>query len=169
MYTINSYYYQNLWLKVFDYTDGKDLFFGTLQNGSYDLNINTPVGHEINVELNTYARAYEDESSIYTSSDFSFTYDTSEVPSCLSPVRIAGGTPVYYSTLQSAYDAAVSGDIIQSQAVAFSEDLFIDLNKSVILDGGYNCDYSLQTGITTLNGIMTISNGTVIIGNFSLE
>lgn len=89
--------------------------------------------------------------------------------SCSPSVRIAGATPVYYSTLQSAYDAAVNGDTIQSQAVAFSEDLFIDLNKSVTLKGGYDCDYIFNTGKTTLNGNMTISNGMVTIENFILE
>lgn len=168
MYTINSYHYQNLWLKVFDYTEGKDLFLGTLQNGSYDLYIDTPVGHEIKVELNTYARAY-DYSSIYTSSNFSLAYDTTEVPSCLPPVRIARITPAYFPTVQAAYDAAGDGETIQSQEVTFTENVNINLNKSVILDGGYNCDYSSQTGTTILKGIMTMSNGTTTIGSFSIE
>ncbi len=49
------------------------------------------------------------------------------------------------------------------------EDLDIDINKSVTLEGGYNCDYTAVNGKTTLNGTMTISNGTVTVGNFVLE
>ncbi|HDH13515.1 MAG TPA: PKD domain-containing protein [Nitrospirae bacterium] len=88
------------------------------------------------------------------------------VDACLSPVRIS---PVYYDTLQAAYDAAVEGDTIQSQAVVFTEDLNINSNISVTLEGGYNCDYTTITGETTINGNMTINDGTVTIMDFNLQ
>ncbi|HDL20960.1 MAG TPA: choice-of-anchor D domain-containing protein, partial [Nitrospirae bacterium] len=91
------------------------------------------------------------------------------VTACLDPVRIAGATPVYYSTLQAAYDAAVDGDVIQSRDVVFIEDLNINLNKSVTLEGGYNCDYTAVSGKTTINGIMTISDGISTVGNFIVD
>ncbi len=94
---------------------------------------------------------------------------TDYITACNLPVRITDVPPVYYSTLQAAYNAAGEGDTIQSHDVIFTEDLNIDLNKSVTLDGGYDCDYSAITGETTLNGIMTISNGTVEIEDFILE
>ncbi len=85
------------------------------------------------------------------------------------PVRIVRITPVYFSTLQAAYDAAGDGETIQSEAVTLIENPNLNLNKSVILDGGYNCDYSSQTGVTTLKGTMTVSNGIAAIGSFSIE
>jgi PKD repeat protein len=88
---------------------------------------------------------------------------------CAAPLRIAGQTPAYYSTLQEAYDAAMDGDIIQSQAVSFTENLNIDRNLSIILDGGYDCGYIYKTGKTSLRGNVTISNGTVVLENFILE
>ena len=91
------------------------------------------------------------------------------VTACLSPVRIAGATPVYYSTLQVAYDAAVDGDIIQSQAAVFVENFNININKSVTLQGGYDCDYATVTGVTTINGTMTVSDGIVTVENFVVE
>lgn len=84
------------------------------------------------------------------------------------PVKIVS-TGTGYSTLQAAYDAAGSGDIILSQNALFTENLFIDLNKSVTFEGGYECDYSTRTGITSLNGNITLSNGTITIGGFDLE
>lgn len=86
------------------------------------------------------------------------------------PVRISGTTPTYYPSLQDAYNNAVDGDTIQVQAVIFTEDLFINLNKSVLLEGGYDGAFTTNSGNTTLNGNMTISNGTIttenlIIGN----
>jgi hypothetical protein len=83
------------------------------------------------------------------------------------PVRIAGLSPAYYSTLQTAYDDAWDLDTIQGQGLVFNEDLSIDdvSDKSVILEGGYNNDFSSITGITTINGSMVVSNGTLIIQN----
>ena len=93
---------------------------------------------------------------------------TANFQACAQPVRIAGTTPVYYSSLQAAYDAAVDGDTIQIQALSFTEDLNINLVKSVTLEGGYDCNYSTVIGNTTLNGNMTISDGTITTGNFVL-
>jgi hypothetical protein len=87
------------------------------------------------------------------------------------PARILD-TPYEYSSLQDAYDDSVEDDVIQSQATIFTnEDLFVDdiNNKSVTLKGGYDCDYLNITGITTLQGNMTISNGTLTTEYFSLE
>ena len=88
---------------------------------------------------------------------------------CLNPLVRIIGDPTVYSTLQSAYDAAGDGNTIQSQAVVFTEDLDIDLNKSVTLEGGYDCDYTANNGETTLNGMLTVTNGTLTIENFVLE
>jgi len=88
---------------------------------------------------------------------------------CPQSVRIAGAVPVYYSTLQEAYDAAVEGDIIQSQDSVFTEDLNIDRNISVTFEGGYNCDYTAISGATVLNGNMMISNGTVTMENVQVQ
>jgi subtilisin family serine protease len=78
-------------------------------------------------------------------------------------------TGIGYSTFQAAYDAAENGDIIQSQNALFTEDIIGDLNKSVTFNGGYECDYSTRTGITTLNGNITVSDGVITIGDFELQ
>ncbi|MBI5056463.1 MAG: choice-of-anchor D domain-containing protein, partial [Nitrospirae bacterium] len=58
------------------------------------------------------------------------------------PARIPGTSPVYFTTLQAAYDAAGDGDTIQVQAAAFTESFNLNLNKSVTLNGGYDCGYA---------------------------
>lgn len=85
---------------------------------------------------------------------------------CYQPVRIAGAPPVYYSTLQSAYDAAVGGDAIETRVVVFTDDLNANRNISVTLAGGYNCNYSAVSGRTTFNGTMNVSDGLVTIGDY---
>ena len=87
------------------------------------------------------------------------------------PVRkIPGGTS--YSTLQDAYDDAVDFDIVQSQAETLTGDLFVDINKSVTLKSGFDCDYNHPPdGKTVLNGDMIISNGTLTVesGTFEIQ
>ena len=88
---------------------------------------------------------------------------------CPLSVRIAGTTPVYYSSLQAAYDNADGGETIQSHDAVFTEDIAFDLDKSVFFEGGYDCDYTSVTGKTTVYGNMSVSNGMVTIQNGMLE
>ena len=76
-------------------------------------------------------------------------------------VRIARATPVYFPTLQDAYNAAVTGDIIQSQAFNFTESLTFNSNISVTLRGGFDCSYTSNPAVTTLKGAVALSNGAV--------
>jgi hypothetical protein len=85
------------------------------------------------------------------------------------PVRISLITPVYFSMLQTAYDSAGDGETVTTKAVALTENLNFNLNKSITLDGGYDCGYSIVTGKTIVNGTITISNGAVIIGNLEVH
>ncbi len=89
--------------------------------------------------------------------------------SCNYPVRIAGVSPVYYSSIQDAYSASQDNDIIQMQDAVFPGNIYIDRDISIILQGGFDCSYNNNTGITTLDGSMTISSGTVMIENIVLE
>jgi Carboxypeptidase regulatory-like domain/Chitobiase/beta-hexosaminidase C-terminal domain len=73
-----------------------------------------------------------------------------------------GGTD--YASLQTAYDnaATIDGSTIKARVYTFLEPnlLFIQ-NKTVTIDGGWNSDYSLQTGFTTIDGKLTIRQGTL--------
>ena len=86
------------------------------------------------------------------------------------PVRIAGASPTYYSTLQAAYDAAVNGNTIESQAIRFIGNLSANRNISITLEGGYDCIYTGNNlSETLLKGMITTGSGTVTIENFILE
>lgn len=92
-----------------------------------------------------------------------------------SPVRIAGTNPQYFSKLQDAYNAAKDGDVIQSHAsyaLRFYEDLALNRNISVAMDGGYDCDYITNSGSTAIiaqTGAVTISAGIVTMGNYIIK
>ncbi len=89
------------------------------------------------------------------------------------PVRIMrGGSPVnYYSSVQTAYNNAIGGDIIQSQAALFTESFYAGdiISNSITIEGGYNCNYTAVIGETALKGQTTISKGTNRVKNFVIK
>ncbi len=84
------------------------------------------------------------------------------------PVRIAGATPQYFSTIQAAYDAASDGDVIQTMAGNFIENLNLSNGVSVTLSGGYDCTYTSQAGRSELVGMVSDNAGSLTIQNFEL-
>ncbi|QSV47414.1 hypothetical protein JZM60_11880 [Geobacter benzoatilyticus] len=85
----------------------------------------------------------------------------------LQPVRIAGTSPVYYDTLQGAYNAATTGAVIQALTTTSTPLGTLTMNggKAVTLKGGYNGDFSSNSGYTTSVGTLTVVNGTLIVEN----
>lgn len=47
--------------------------------------------------------------------------------------------------------------------------LYADNPIAITLEGGYNCDYSVVTGVTTFSNTMTVDDGVVTIGDFIFE
>lgn len=93
---------------------------------------------------------------------------------CVSPphARISAAYPggiMDFSTLQQAYDAAIDGDIIQTNVSYLTENLTINRNISITLQGGYDCSFNSTVGKTTLQGNMDVLDGIVLIDNFVLE
>ncbi len=78
-------------------------------------------------------------------------------------------TSALYSTLQSAYNAAQNTNMFQTQ-VQLSDSLVANKDISVnISGGGYNCDFSSASGMSTLTGSITIISGTVTLGNLIIS
>jgi len=74
----------------------------------------------------------------------------------------------YYATLQAAYNAAVSGDVIQT-VEGLVDNLNANRDISVTVSGGYDCYYTSNYGKTTvMKGTMTTTAGSVSLSNFSL-
>jgi len=85
------------------------------------------------------------------------------------PVRIIRGvTPFsYYSSIQTAYNNSIAGDVIQVHAAMFTENLNAgDISsKSITIEGGYDCGYNAVIGKTSIKGQTTISKGTNKVKN----
>ncbi len=92
---------------------------------------------------------------------------TAVFDTCLNqPVRRGS---IYYATLQAAYDEAEDGDKIRSQAVRLTGNIDINRSISVILEGGYDCNYTSVIGETSLVGTAVIDGGTATIEGIVLE
>lgn len=78
------------------------------------------------------------------------------------PIKM-GGT--LYSVLQTTYDIATDGTVVQSMSVGFDENLDLNREVAVTLDGGYGCDYTTNQGYSTINGTLTITSGEVTVSN----
>ncbi len=87
-----------------------------------------------------------------------------------APLISVGGTT--YSSLQEAYNAAASGSTIKCQAVLFVENLMINRDINVTLDGGYDATFTSNAGgQTTLKGKLQTygTGGTLTITNFMIS
>jgi hypothetical protein len=83
-------------------------------------------------------------------------------------VRILGVSPGF-SSFQAAYDGTINGETIESQALHFGENLIFDRNVMVTLKGGYDSTYTTNLSSTTINGSITISDGTVEVENIIIK
>jgi hypothetical protein len=78
------------------------------------------------------------------------------------PVRIYG-SPANYLSLQAAHNAATNNNIIQMQGGILVESPILDRPTAVAVKGGYDNDFNVATGITTLQGTLTLRTGTVTV------
>jgi hypothetical protein len=89
----------------------------------------------------------------------------------LPPVKVSGSPDSYYQSLGEAYGACPSGSTptIKAQAQLFTENLILD--KTVILNllGGFDGSFATQNGMTTLQGNLTVAQGTLNAGNLILR
>lgn len=81
-------------------------------------------------------------------------------------VKIGGAS---YANLQGAYNGAFAGDVIQARAVDFTENLTFNRNVAVTLKGGYDSNYTANSGYTVLHGILAVSDGTVAVENLTIR
>ncbi|MFZ0929600.1 MAG: hypothetical protein WAN11_13430 [Syntrophobacteraceae bacterium] len=102
----------------------------------------------------------------YTFTDVIANHVLSATFSLNGPVKIVR-TNLCYQHLQDAYNAAQNLDAILIQNIDLTESFTANSNSSisVTIEGGYTADFSSNPGTTTITGEVTISSGTVTMGN----
>jgi hypothetical protein len=78
-------------------------------------------------------------------------------------------TSSFYSSIQTAYNAAATGQSLLMQAVEFTEDLTLSGSIAVSLLGGYDSSFSSTSGFTIVNGVVTIKGGPVTLSNIEIK
>jgi hypothetical protein len=76
-----------------------------------------------------------------------------------------------YSDLQAASDDSSNWDTLRMQAGTLTESpaFNLPLGITVNLQGGYDTAFESQTGFTAVQGTLTITKGTIIIGNVIVQ
>ena len=85
------------------------------------------------------------------------------------PFKIAGGSMFNDPSIELAYDSMQSAETLEIQSESFTENTSLLQNISVIMLGGFSCDFSSNPGFTTIHGSLTIGDGTVTVGNFIIQ
>ncbi len=158
-YSFSNSYHDN-WITMTDLTDGtviNNVYFDGL-----DGTIEVPVyeGHTIEVEYGLSTSSFSDgyEEINETTMNYSMSIG------CDAQPVLNDRTGLVYESFQAAYDdpQTADGDVIFSQAVVLRQNINLNRNISVTIDGGYDCAHSYVIGKTTIDGDVTINNGSSI-------
>ncbi|OGU26252.1 MAG: hypothetical protein A2X85_01875 [Geobacteraceae bacterium GWF2_54_21] len=76
-----------------------------------------------------------------------------------------------HTTLTQAYAGTGNGATIKARAITFIENLVLNGNRQVTLEGGFDAEYDCNScgGNTILEGTMTIEQGSVIMENVTIR
>ncbi len=86
----------------------------------------------------------------------------------VQPVKIQGSaTP--YTLIASAYGGLAGGGTIQARVHEFTENLNFNRSIPAILKGGYDTAYNGNSGLTTVKGTVTVTNGIVTVENMAIR
>jgi hypothetical protein len=99
---------------------------------------------------------------------FNITADTTVTAIFDLPQLVMLPGPVYYASIQTAYNAAAADAVIKLRDQTFIENLVFD-SANVTFDGGYEETWTNATGFTTINGDVTIAAGGVTISNMIVQ
>lgn len=84
------------------------------------------------------------------------------------PIQVSRATPVYYSFIQNAYNAAQSGELIKL-AASSTENLTLSRNVNLTIRGGFTSSFSTVSGTTSVTGSLTVQAGSNLIENIDLS
>ncbi len=80
----------------------------------------------------------------------------------VQPLRVPLATSVEFSSLPLAYGAVPDGGSILARTFTFPGNLLLDKDKLLFLRGGYDTSFAHASGISVLNGQLTLSRGSLV-------
>jgi hypothetical protein len=84
------------------------------------------------------------------------------------PVRVWQPHDIYFDTIQNAYNN-LTGNLMECMALHLSGNLDFYDNKSFTLRGGFDSTFTDNPSLTTIDGSITVSNGTIVVENLVIQ
>ena len=111
------------------------------------------------------------QSSVVPSGASGFTITGNTFTVSQTPIlpSIAFRSNYFYSTIQSAYTDALSGDNIYIRDSGSTENLLFDNGTTVTLLGGFDANYAGTANFSTINGNVTIQSGMIIVNKIIIK
>jgi hypothetical protein len=145
---------------------GRSAFVGTSRGyGSSRLNLSALSGQNFRLRF----RMGTDNSPYYS---YGWWIDDVMIYTCnpCADQSVAiGGTSSTFSSFLSAYTAATNGQSVLMQSSNYTENINFTKGIYTFLKGGYACDFASVPGWTTINGSLTVSNGTLNIDKIKIK
>ncbi len=80
----------------------------------------------------------------------------------------SGHTPCF-PNIQNGIAMASAPSIIKITQETYNENIILDFDEEITLQGGWDADFTSNSSYTSINGSITITNGTMIIENILLQ
>ncbi len=89
----------------------------------------------------------------------------------IPPVKVPGTPDAYFQSLGSAYASAAPGSslTIDAQATTFTENLGLSNSVNLTFLGGYDSSFTTPSGMTALQGSLTVGFGSITVQNLSVK
>jgi hypothetical protein len=161
--------------KAIDKTAGFKSFDATQLIFDWLANPATNYGLLINADATKPADTYRTfSSSRYSVSTrrpyLSVTYYGETSAACTNPKFKVGEGGLYnYPSIQAAYEGLDSGDTLEIRAGSFNGNVYLNQNKAIAISGGHSCDFSSNTGYTSIQGILVINDGSLIADRLKIK
>jgi hypothetical protein len=118
------------------------------------------------VEVFNRALSAEEIAAIYAAGSagkcsFTFIY--------VSKDDLCGGNNPCFPNIQNGIASASIPATVKITGETYIEDILLDFSREVTLQGGWDANFTSDSSYTTIDGSITITNGTMIIENIILE
>jgi hypothetical protein len=117
------------------------------------------------------ALSAEEIAAIYAagSAGICFVPDTDLTNIYVSKDNWCNGHNNCWPNIQNGIAAVLGPSIIEITQETYDEDIVLNVDEDITLEGGWDTNFSSCSSYTTINGSMTITHGTIIIENIILK
>ncbi len=87
----------------------------------------------------------------------------------VSKVSLCNSNNPCFPNIQNGIASASAASIIKITQETYNENIILDFDQVIALQGGWDTNFTSNTSYTTIQGSITITNGTVILENIIVK